>query len=126
MAASRIAASTLLAGLVSGLVSGLLTGCGSAGSDDRSAPAPTAAPPTSAAPSAPAGLTRSAYVGVVKWFNEAKGYGFISVEGRDDVFVHHSEIKALGFRNLEAGDRVEFELAAGPRGEVAKEVIKIG
>ena len=54
--------------------------------------------------------------GTVKWFNGDKGFGFISREGGDDVFVHFSAIKSSGFRNLSEGQRVEFEVEKGPKG----------
>jgi len=54
--------------------------------------------------------------GTVKWFNGSKGYGFISREGGEDVFVHHSAIIAEGYRNLEEGQRVEFSIVQGPKG----------
>ncbi|HET6438343.1 MAG TPA: cold-shock protein [Anaeromyxobacter sp.] len=60
--------------------------------------------------------------GTVKWFNDAKGYGFISQEGGEDVFVHHTEIQMDGFRTLKEGDRVEFEVTKGPKGLQAANV----
>jgi CspA family cold shock protein len=60
--------------------------------------------------------------GTVKWFNGGKGYGFISREGGEDVFVHHSAILAEGYRNLEEGQRVEFEVVQGPKGLQAASV----
>lgn len=54
--------------------------------------------------------------GTVKWFNDAKGFGFISREGKDDVFVHFSAIEAEGFRTLRENQRVEFEVEQGPKG----------
>mgnify|MGYP000201798879 CR=1 FL=1 len=54
--------------------------------------------------------------GTVKWFNDAKGFGFISREGKDDVFVHFSAIQAEGFRSLRENQRVEFEVEQGPKG----------
>jgi len=58
--------------------------------------------------------------GVVKWFNQRKGYGFIRVDGDSrDVFVHHSSIKGKGFRNLNEGEEVEFELIQTPKGPQA-------
>ena len=54
--------------------------------------------------------------GTVKWFNDAKGYGFIQVEGGEDVFVHYSAIQAQGFKSLAEGDKVEFEVTKGPKG----------
>ena len=64
--------------------------------------------------------------GTVKWFNESKGFGFLSREGGPDVFVHHSEIKAEGFRTLNEGDRVRFEVVDSPKGPRAANVSKIG
>jgi len=63
--------------------------------------------------------------GTVKWFNGSKGYGFISREGGDDVFVHHSAIQAEGFRNLEEGQRVEFTLERDPKGLRAAQVVAL-
>jgi len=60
--------------------------------------------------------------GTVKWFNGSKGYGFISREDGDDVFVHYSAIEAEGFRNLEEGQRVEFEVEDSPKGPQAANV----
>ncbi|HEY7138248.1 MAG TPA: cold-shock protein [Acidimicrobiia bacterium] len=60
--------------------------------------------------------------GTVKWFNADKGYGFISREGADDVFVHFSAIQSTGFRTLEEGQRVEFDVAPGRKGEEAQNV----
>ena len=60
--------------------------------------------------------------GTVKWFNETKGFGFISREGGDDLFVHYSEIQADGFRSLEEGARVEFEVTQGKKGLQASSV----
>jgi len=54
--------------------------------------------------------------GTVKWFNNSKGYGFISREGGDDVFVHYSAIEGEGFRTLTEGQQVEFEIEQGPKG----------
>jgi CspA family cold shock protein len=62
--------------------------------------------------------------GTVKWFNDAKGYGFITQEGGDDVFVHFSAIQAQGFKSLVEGDRVEFEVTRGPKGLQAANVRK--
>jgi CspA family cold shock protein len=61
-------------------------------------------------------------VGTVKWFNSAKGYGFIEVEDGDDVFVHYSAIRGVGYRNLEEGQQVEFAVEVGPKGPQASEV----
>ena len=63
--------------------------------------------------------------GQVKWFNEAKGYGFITQEGGEDVFVHYSAIQAQGFKSLAEGDRVEFEVTRGPKGLQAANVRKV-
>jgi CspA family cold shock protein len=60
--------------------------------------------------------------GTVKWFNEAKGFGFISQEGGEDVFVHFSAIQMDGFKTLAEGDRVEFEVTRGPKGLQASNV----
>ena len=62
--------------------------------------------------------------GTVKWFNDSKGYGFISQEGGEDVFVHHTAIQMDGFRSLAEGDRVEFEVVKGPKGLQAQNVRK--
>ncbi len=63
--------------------------------------------------------------GQVKWFNDAKGYGFITQEGGEDVFVHYSAIQAQGFKSLAEGDRVEFEGTRGPKGLQAANVRKV-
>ena len=62
--------------------------------------------------------------GVVKWFNGAKGYGFISRENGEDVFVHFSSIESEGYRTLNQGDEVEFEVTDGPKGLQATNVKK--
>lgn len=64
-------------------------------------------------------------VGTVKWFNEKKGYGFISQESGEDLFVHYSEIQGDGFRTLQEGDRVEFEVAQGKKGLQAVSVNRV-
>ena len=63
--------------------------------------------------------------GTVKWFNDAKGFGFISREGGADVFVHHTAIVSEGFRSLAEGDAVEFEVTQGPKGLQAANVRKL-
>lgn len=64
-------------------------------------------------------------VGTVKWFNNSKGYGFISQENGDDVFVHFKEIVGDGYKSLEEGERVEFTLGQGPKGPQASNVSAI-
>jgi len=61
--------------------------------------------------------------GTVKWFNEAKGYGFIGRDGQSDLFVHYSAIQGNGFRTLKEGQRVEFEVGQGPKGPQALNVV---
>ncbi|MBN1658710.1 MAG: cold-shock protein [Anaerolineae bacterium] len=61
-------------------------------------------------------------VGTVKWFNDAKGYGFIARDGADDVFVHYSAIRSPGFKTLEEGQRVEFTVEKGRKGLQAVDV----
>ena len=63
--------------------------------------------------------------GTVKWFSNQKGYGFISSESSDDVFVHHSAIQGEGYKSLEEGQQVEFDIQQGPKGEQAINVVKI-
>jgi len=63
--------------------------------------------------------------GNVKWFNNAKGYGFIEREGGEDVFVHYSAITGEGYRSLQEGDAVEFEVVSSDKGLQAANVIKI-
>ena len=60
--------------------------------------------------------------GTVKWFNDAKGFGFITREGGPDLFVHHSAIVAEGFRSLAEGQQVEFDITEGPKGLQAQNV----
>lgn len=62
--------------------------------------------------------------GTVKWFNSEKGFGFIEVEGGNDVFVHFSAIQSEGFKTLEEGQRVEFEIVEGDRGPQAANVVR--
>ncbi len=63
--------------------------------------------------------------GTVKWFSDQKGYGFVTPENGNDVFVHHSAIQGEGYKSLAEGQQVEFEIEQGPKGEQAKNVIKI-
>ncbi|MBI2178055.1 MAG: cold-shock protein [Candidatus Tectomicrobia bacterium] len=63
--------------------------------------------------------------GTVKWFNDSKGYGFISQEGGQDIFVHFSAIQGEGFKSLKEGDRVSFEVVQGPKGLQAGNVRKV-
>jgi CspA family cold shock protein len=64
-------------------------------------------------------------IGTVKWFNNTKGYGFISRDDGDDVFVHFSSIRAEGYRSLEEGQRVEFTVVAGDKGPQAQDVVPV-
>lgn len=63
--------------------------------------------------------------GTVKWFNDQKGYGFITPESGNDVFVHHSAIQGDGYKSLNEGQTVEFEIQQGPKGEQAVNVVKV-
>ncbi|GIN21154.1 MULTISPECIES: cold-shock protein [Bacillaceae] len=63
--------------------------------------------------------------GTVKWFNSEKGFGFIEVEGGNDVFVHFSAIQGEGFKTLDEGQQVEFEIVEGQRGPQAENVVKL-
>jgi CspA family cold shock protein len=63
--------------------------------------------------------------GIVKWFNSSKGYGFISREEGDDVFVHYRSIEGEGYKTLDEGDKVQFEVGEGPKGPQATNVSKI-
>jgi CspA family cold shock protein len=63
--------------------------------------------------------------GTVKWFNNQKGYGFITPESGDDVFVHHSAIQGDGYKSLEEGQQVEFDVEQGPKGPQAVNVVKL-
>ena len=64
--------------------------------------------------------------GTVKWFNDAKGYGFLAREGGPDVFVHFSAIQSSGFKSLAEGEQVEFEIVQGDKGPQAADVTKAG
>ena len=63
--------------------------------------------------------------GKVKWFNNQKGYGFITIDGGGDVFVHHSAITGEGYKSLEEGQEVECEVTKGPKGDQASNVTKL-
>jgi len=76
---------------------------------------------TKKSPTYEAGVRRD---GTVKWFNPNKGFGFIEQDNGDDLFVHQSEIRQAGFRFLNLGDRVEFEVGSGKKGPVALKVIR--
>jgi len=89
--------------------------------------------PTVASPPSPTDYERKGdtllmnerITGTVKWFNGSKGYGFIARDEGPDVFVHYSAIQGEGFRNLDEGDQVEFEVRMGPKGAQAANVIKL-
>ena len=63
--------------------------------------------------------------GTVKWFNDQKGYGFVTPENGKDVFVHHSAIQGEGYKSLAEGQQVEFNIENGPKGEQATNVVKL-
>jgi len=62
--------------------------------------------------------------GTVKWFNDSKGFGFVAQDGGADVFVHHSAIQADGFKTLQEGARVTFDIVDGPKGPAAQNVVQ--
>jgi CspA family cold shock protein len=63
--------------------------------------------------------------GTVKWFNNTKGYGFIQQEEGEDIFVHYSDVKDEGYKSLNEGQKVEFEVTSGPKGPKASNVVKV-
>jgi CspA family cold shock protein len=63
--------------------------------------------------------------GKVKWFNSQKGFGFITMENGKDIFVHHNEIQGQGYKSLDEGEEVEFEIRQGPKGDQATNVVKL-
>ena len=63
--------------------------------------------------------------GIVKWFNNSKGYGFISRDSGGDVFVHHTAIQGDGFKSLQEGEQVQFDVTKGPKGDQAVNVVKL-
>jgi CspA family cold shock protein len=63
--------------------------------------------------------------GTVKWFNDSKGFGFITSEDGSDVFVHHTSIQGNGFKSLAEGDKVSFDVEKGPKGPKATNVVKL-
>lgn len=73
----------------------------------------------------PQGAKLERLKGTVKWFNNAKGYGFIGHEGGADVFVHYSAVTAEGYKSLQEGDQVEFEIVQGQKGPQAANVNKV-
>ncbi len=71
------------------------------------------------------GVIHSMQTGTVKWFSDSKGFGFITPENGEDVFVHHTAIQSDGFKSLSEGDQVEFEVEQGEKGSKASNVVKI-
>ena len=68
-----------------------------------------------------------AITGTVKWFNDSKGYGFVTRDdGEKDVFVHHSAIQGEGFKSLAEGEKVEFDVVQGQKGPAAENLVKVG
>jgi len=63
--------------------------------------------------------------GTVKWFNDKKGYGFIVSDTGKDIFVHHSAIEGEGYKSLKEGEKVQFDIVSGPKGEQAAKVVKL-
>ena len=63
--------------------------------------------------------------GTVKWFDNSKGYGFIASESGNDVFVHHTSIQGSGYKSLNEGDSVQFDVTKGPKGDQASNVVKL-
>ena len=64
--------------------------------------------------------------GIVKWFNNAKGYGFIGRENGPDIFAHYSQVQAKGYKSLREGQRVQFDIAQGNKGPEAHNIVEIG
>jgi CspA family cold shock protein len=77
-------------------------------------------------PTGGGGGTGTRMQGAVKWFNESKGFGFIQDDSGEDIFVHFSAIQSDGFKTLNEGDRVEFDVMPGEKGKQAANVVRIG